>query len=69
MNLILQISLILFLAVWSFLGIWLIRNYARLFGPDSDDPSETVGARSLGMAHLVSIWIGCFALAAYFLIK
>jgi hypothetical protein len=59
--------LVLFLIGWSFFGIWMLVKYNVLFGPHRDDPAETPGARSFGVAHVAAVWIGFFALAAYFL--
>lgn len=67
MILIIKIFLIVFLIAWSALGIWLIKRYQWLFGPHPDDPAETPGARSFGVAHIVAVWIGGFLLALYFL--
>lgn len=52
---------------WIYLGFYLITRFKKLFGAHPDDPSETPGARSFGLAHIVSIWIGVFALLIYFL--
>lgn len=59
--------LVLFLLSWTAFGGWLLLKYGALFGPHPDDPSETAGARSFGVAHVVSVWVGFFALAFYFL--
>lgn len=55
--------------LWLFLGIWGVLNGRRLFGPDSDHPSETGGARSFGVAHIIAVWFGIFAYAVYMAIK
>lgn len=62
-----KISLVVFLIGWSFFGIWMLVKYNVLFGPHRDDPAETPGARSFGVAHVAAVWIGFFALATYFL--
>lgn len=69
MIILLKISLTLFLIAWSAFGVWLVVKYDPLFGPHRDDPSETAGARSLGIAHVATIWLGFFALALYFLLR
>lgn len=61
--------LVLFLFAWSFFGLWLLVKFNVLFGPHADDPAETPGARSFGVAHVVTIWIGFFVLAIYFLFR
>jgi len=66
-QLIINIGLILFIIVWTWLGTWLVMNFKRLFGMHADDPAETPGARSFGVAHVITIWIGGMALAIYFL--
>ena len=67
LQLIIKIGIALFLIVWTILGVWLCINYNRLFGPNADDPAETPGARSFGVAHIVAVWIGGMALAIYFI--
>jgi hypothetical protein len=67
MNVLIKLLLVLFLIGWSWLGLWLVLRYARLFGPHPDDPSESPGARSFGVAHIAIVWIGFFALGLYFL--
>jgi len=62
-------ALVLFLIAWSGLGLWLVVKYGALFGPHRDDPSETPGARSFGIAHITAVWVGFFSLACYFLFK
>lgn len=62
-------GLAIFLVFWTILGVWLLMKYNRLFGPHSDDPAETAGARSFGVAHVVSVWLGFFILALYFLFR
>ena len=42
-------------------------KYAALFGPHPDDPAESPGARSFGVAHITIVWLGFFVLALYFL--
>ena len=69
MQYILTISLVLFLIAWSIFGVWLVIKYGMLFGPHPDDPAETAGARSFGVAHVAAVWVGVFALATYFLFR
>lgn len=59
--------LTLFLIGWTFFGLWMLVKFNVLFGPHRDDPAETPGARSFGVAHVAAVWIGFFVLAAYFL--
>lgn len=65
----LSILLLIFLIFWIWLGYFLITRYHKLFGPHPDDPAESPGARSFGIAHIVSVWIGMLALIIYFLLK
>jgi hypothetical protein len=67
LQIIIKIGLSIFLILWSLLGVWLVMNYNRLFGPHPDDPAETPGARSFGVAHIVAVWIGGMSLAVYFI--
>lgn len=67
MNILIKLLLVLFLIGWSGLGLWLVLRYGRLFGPHPDDPAESPGARSFGVAHIAIVWIGFFALGFYFL--
>ena len=66
---IINIGLILFLIFWFSLGGWLVVRYNVLFGPHKDDPAESPGARSFGVAHIVAVWIGGAALGFYFLLR
>ena len=59
--------LTLFLIGWSIFGVWMLVKFNLLFGPHKDDPAETPGARSFGVAHVAAVWIGFFVLALYFL--
>ncbi len=63
-----KIILTLFLIAWTVLGIGLLVKFKAIFGPHPDDPAETPGARSLGLANVGSVWFGVFALTLYFLI-
>ena len=56
-----------FLIGWVVLGLWLIIRSGALFGLCDDHRSESPGARSFGVAHIVAVWIGGFALGVYFL--
>ncbi len=62
-------GIVVFLLGWSVLGIWLVVKYGLLFGPNRDNPSESVGARSFGVTHIGLVWAGAFALATYFLFR
>jgi hypothetical protein len=59
--------LVAFLIGWVVLGLWLIIRSGALFGLCDDHRSESPGARSFGIAHIVAVWIGGFALGVYFL--
>lgn len=69
MQSILNIGIIAYLIIWFLLGAWLIARYNVLFGPHKDDPAESPGARSFGVAHIVAVWIGGAALGFYFLLR
>ncbi|BCU75881.1 hypothetical protein [Luteolibacter sp. LG18] len=69
MIVLLKTAIVLFLFAWMYLGGWLVVRYNVLFGPHRDDPAETPGARSFGVAHIGAVWIGAFALAIYFLFR
>lgn len=56
-----------FLTGWIVFGGYLIVRSGALFGLCDDHRSETPGARSYGVAHIVAMWIGGFALGIYFL--
>jgi len=58
-----------FLIGWIVLGLWLIIRSGALFGLCDDHRSESPGARSFGVAHIVAVWIGGFALGVYFLVN
>lgn len=66
---VIKIFLAVSLLTWIWLGFFLITRFKKLFGAHPDDPSETPGARSFGLAHIVTIWIGIFGLLIFFLIK
>ena len=68
-GMLLKIFIVLFLIAWTGLGVWLVARYGALFGPHPDDPAETPGARSFGVAHIGAVWIGGFCLAVYFLLR
>ena len=69
MIIVIKSAIVLFLLGWSFFGAWMLLRYAVLFGPHQDDPAETAGARSFGVAHVCAVWFGAFALAFYFLFR
>lgn len=64
-----KIGLIAFLIFWFTLGGWLVARYSVLFGPHKDDPAESPGARSFGVAHIIAVWIGGAAIGFYYLFK
>jgi hypothetical protein len=63
----LKTLIVLFILGWTALGGWMALKHSALFGPHRDNPSETVGARSFGVAQIWAVWIGVLALAIYFL--
>lgn len=67
MTFLIKAALVIFMIAWSWFGLWMLVKYSALFGPHPDDPAETAGARSFGVAHVASVWFGFFALAFYFL--
>lgn len=67
MTILIKLLIVVFLLFWLALGVWLVVRYGALFGPNADHRSETPGARSFGIAHLVAVWVGGFALAMWFL--
>jgi hypothetical protein len=69
MNFLLNAALVIFIIGWTLFGLWMVSKYAVLFGPHPDDPAESPGARSFGVAHILMVWIGTFALAVYFLFR
>jgi hypothetical protein len=68
MIVVIKVTICLFLLAWIALGVFLLWRYNAIFGPHPDDPSETPGARSLGLANVGSIWVGTLALGVYFLV-
>ena len=64
-----KIGLVFFLFFWFLLGAWLVTRYNILFGPHEDDPAESPGARSFGVAHIIAVWIGGAGLGFYFLLR
>ena len=63
------ILLCIFLLAWIYVGYYLVTRFGKLFGPHPDDPAETPGARSFGLAHIFAIYIGTFSLLIYFIMK
>ncbi len=61
--------IVFFLLFWIALGGWLVLKYGALFGPNPEHAGETPGARSFGIAHIVAVWVGGFALAVWFLFR
>ena len=64
-----KIFLVICILAWIWVAYFLITRYKKLFGAHPDDPSETPGARSFGLAHIVTIWIGMMGLFIFFLFK
>lgn len=62
-----KILIVGFLIGWVIFGGYLIVRSGALFGLCDDHRSESPGARSYGVAHIVAMWIGAFALGIYFL--
>ena len=69
MMILLKIGIFLFLAGWSWLGLWMLLKYDQLFGLHPDDPAESSGARALNVTQVTVVWVGVFAMAFYFLIR
>lgn len=67
MPLAVKLIVVAFLIVWTLLGGWLVAKYGVLFGPNPEHRDETPGARSFGIAHLIAVWVGAFALGVWFL--
>lgn len=65
----LKVAMVLFLVIWFLLGAWLLLRAKILFGPHKDDPAESPGARSFGVAHIIAVWIGGVVIGFYFLLK
>ena len=63
------VTILLFalLIAWTWVGYFLVTRFKKFFGPHKDDPSETPGARSFGLAHIVAVWVSAFALLIYFI--
>ena len=66
---ILKFGIVIYLIIWVMLGAWLALRAKALFGPHKDDPAESPGARSFGVAHIIAVWIGGMAIGVYFLFK
>lgn len=69
LHFIIQTGVALFLIIWTILGVFLLMKYHAIFGAHPDDPSESPGARSFNIAHIVAVWVGGEALALYFLFR
>jgi hypothetical protein len=67
MELLSNLTITAFLIGWMAFGIYLIIRSGTLFGLCDDHRSESPGARSYGVAHIVAMWIGGFVLGVYFL--
>ncbi len=61
--------LLIVLILWTWGGLYLIKNFNKIFGPHPDDPSETPGARSYGQTQIWSVWIGMIAIGIYYLLN
>ena len=57
------------LLFWCWVGYFLVSRFHKLFGPHPDDPAETPGSRSFGLAHIGAIYISTFAMLIYFIKK
>ena len=69
MIILLKSFIVLFLAAWSWFGLWMVLSYDRFFGFHPDDPAESSGARSLNVTQVSIVWVGVFGMALYFLIN
>jgi hypothetical protein len=69
MAFLLKLGIFIFLAGWSYLGIWMLLKYDELFGLHPDDPAESSGARALNVTQVSVVWVGVFAMTLYFLIR
>lgn len=69
MIVVIKLAIVVFLIGWIALGGWLVMKYGALFGPNPEHGAESPGARSFGVAHIAAVWVGGFALAAYFLFR
>ncbi len=47
-------------------GVYLFRNFERLFGPDPDMPSENSSARSYSKMQVFVVWAHAAALTGSF---
>jgi hypothetical protein len=43
-------------------GIYILKNYDRLFGPDADVPSETGSSRAYFKMQVLVVWLHAAAL-------
>ncbi|MGJ8678554.1 MAG: hypothetical protein ACSHX0_13650 [Akkermansiaceae bacterium] len=62
-----KIAICVMMLAWCWIGFYMVTNFKRLFGAHADDPSETSGARSYGIAHVLVIWFSVMALLGFFL--
>ncbi len=69
MMILLKFGILVFLAAWCGLGLWMVLKYDRVFGLHPDDPAESSGARSLNVTQVSIVWLGVFKIALYFLIR
>ncbi|WP_018969372.1 hypothetical protein [Rubritalea marina] len=67
--LILKAIILVLLVTWTLIGVWMAIRYTTLFGPHRDDPAESAGARSFGVAHMIAVWVFGEALGIYFLFQ
>ncbi len=49
-----------------FTGVYLLRNYQRLFGVDPDMPSETGSSRTYSKLQILVVWAHAVALTGAF---
>jgi len=47
-------------------GVYLYRNFERLFGADPNIPTDTAGARGLSKVQFIAIWLHAVALTGAF---
>jgi len=58
---------VLFLILWIWGGVYLVKNFQKIFGAHPDDPSESPGARSLGQTQIWATWVGVIVALIWFL--
>jgi len=48
-------------------GVVALKNWSKIFGRPQDDPTETAGARSYGITHIVAIYLVTLSFMLYFI--